>query len=72
MDVLPPALSRGRQHRRPQNGTNGDAAESDIHTDEAGERSLAGHPCAAGCGHVCWMAVGDRKSTVNVQEPIRG
>ncbi|KAF9235674.1 hypothetical protein BU15DRAFT_89510 [Melanogaster broomeanus] len=24
----------------------------------ARERSLAGHPCAAGCGHFCWAAVG--------------
>ncbi|KAG0696924.1 hypothetical protein DFH29DRAFT_812461 [Suillus ampliporus] len=22
------------------------------------ERTLAGHPCAAGCGHYCWAAVG--------------
>ena len=21
-------------------------------------RKLAGHPCAAGCGHICWVASG--------------
>lgn len=56
-----PSLMRGRQLQREQDGEN-DAEEGR----GAGERSMAGHPCAAGCGHICWAAVGRRSDDRDV------
>ncbi|KAL4080472.1 hypothetical protein J3A83DRAFT_4199450 [Scleroderma citrinum] len=73
MDMLTPAVGlRGRQLHRVQNSTNGDAPLGNVSTGSTGERSLASHPCAAGCGHLCWMALMDRKHEGNVQEPMKG
>ena len=71
MDTLAPVLSSRHRFHGVQNGTNGDAAVSGA-LGGTGEHSLAGHPCAAGCGHFCWMAIGEGKPPADVQNPMRG
>lgn len=55
---IPTSLSaRGRSliRERDDNGEDGDEVTC---SEGRGERTLAGHPCAAGCGHYCWATVG--------------
>jgi hypothetical protein len=40
-------------------GTVIDVATGGSSPDQADRvRRLAGHPCASGCGHICWVAIG--------------
>ncbi|KAF9220562.1 hypothetical protein BS17DRAFT_787288 [Gyrodon lividus] len=54
-DLPVPSIVRGRQLQRDQDGES--EAEGRALSDRAGERSMAGHLCAAGCGHFCWAAI---------------
>ncbi|KAH7885076.1 hypothetical protein F5I97DRAFT_1810259 [Phlebopus sp. FC_14] len=47
-----PYAARGRQLHRDQDDVN-----DTVDKVKMMERSMAGHPCAAGCGHFCWAAV---------------
>ncbi|KAG2751139.1 hypothetical protein P692DRAFT_20918426 [Suillus brevipes Sb2] len=54
---IPTSLSaRGRSLIR-ERDDNGEGEEVTC-SESRGERTLAGHPCAAGCGHYCWATVG--------------
>lgn len=54
---IPTSLSaRGRSLIR-ERDDNGEGEEVTCSKSQ-GERTLAGHPCAAGCGHYCWATVG--------------
>ena len=53
-----PLITRGRQLQREGEGEN-EAEERGVR-ERPRERSMTGHPCAAGCGHFCWAAVGKR------------
>ncbi|KAI6155834.1 hypothetical protein BKA82DRAFT_1008041 [Pisolithus tinctorius] len=53
MDPLPsPTVSRGRLRVTTD-------VDGTVQGNGKGERHLAGHPCAAGCGHFCWVAAMD-------------
>ncbi|KAG2123096.1 hypothetical protein DEU56DRAFT_745653 [Suillus clintonianus] len=55
---IPTSLSaRGRSLIRDRDD-DGEEGEGVASSEDRGERTLAGHPCAAGCGHYCWTAVG--------------
>lgn len=55
---IPTSLSaRGRSLIRERNG-DGEEGEEVTYSESRGERTLAGHLCAAGCGHYCWATVG--------------
>lgn len=55
---IPTSLSpRGRLLIRERNG-DGEEGEEVTCSESRGERTLAGHLCAAGCGHYCWATVG--------------
>lgn len=55
---IPTSLSaRGRSLIR-ERDDNGEEGEEVTCSEGRGERTLAGHPCAAGCGHYCWATVG--------------
>ena len=56
-----PMSTRGRQLQREQDGGGEGEEGRGMYTRErVRERRMAGHPCAAGCGHFCWAAVGQR------------
>ncbi|KAG1785218.1 uncharacterized protein HD556DRAFT_1423791 [Suillus plorans] len=57
---IPTSLStRGRSLIRERNGDgDGEEGEEVTCSESRGERTLAGHLCAAGCGHYCWATVG--------------
>ncbi|KAG1739394.1 uncharacterized protein EDB91DRAFT_1134938 [Suillus paluster] len=57
VDIPAPSSARGRSLIRERDD---DVEEGEEVTSSEGwrERTLAGHPCAAGCGHYCWAAVG--------------
>ncbi|KAG2139627.1 uncharacterized protein EDB93DRAFT_1298463, partial [Suillus bovinus] len=51
---IPPSLSaRGRSLLR-ERDNDGEEGEEVTYSEGRGERTLAGHLCAAGCGHYCW------------------
>ncbi|KAG1810953.1 uncharacterized protein BJ212DRAFT_1526217 [Suillus subaureus] len=55
---IPTSLSaRGRSLIR-ERDDDGEEGEEVTCSESRGERTLAGHPCAAGCGHYCWATVG--------------
>lgn len=55
---IPTSLSdRGRSLIR-ERDDDGEEGEEVTCSEGRGERTLAGHPCAAGCGHYCWATVG--------------
>jgi hypothetical protein len=51
-----PLTTRGRQLQREHEAEH-EAEDGRGVRERARERSMAGHPCAAGCGHFCWAAV---------------
>ncbi|KAG2077771.1 hypothetical protein BDR04DRAFT_1064549 [Suillus decipiens] len=55
---IPTSLSaRGRSLIR-ERDDDGEEGEEVTCSEGRGGRTLAGHPCAAGCGHYCWATVG--------------
>jgi len=58
VELAMPLIPRGRRLQREQEGEGG--GEEGRGREQARERGMAGHPCAAGCGHFCWAAVGQR------------
>lgn len=58
-----PSGVRGRQLQREQEGEN---EESRGVSGRAKERGMAGHLCAAGCGHFCWVAVRHKSNDQDV------
>ncbi|KAF8838899.1 hypothetical protein BDN67DRAFT_970862 [Paxillus ammoniavirescens] len=62
-----PLIARGRQLQRDQVSENEAGEGRGGPLDRPGEKSMAGHLCAAGCGHFCWAAVG--RSNDNQGEP---
>jgi hypothetical protein len=62
-----PLMARGRQLQRDQVSEHEAGEGRGGPLDRPGERNMAGHLCAAGCGHFCWAAVG--RSNDNQGEP---
>jgi hypothetical protein len=57
VDILASSSTRGRSLTRERDDDGGE--EQEVTSFEGQwERTLAGHLCAAGCGHFCWAAVG--------------
>ena len=54
-----PLIKRGRQLQREQDGES-QGEERRGARQNAGERGMAGHACAAGCGHFCWAAIAQK------------
>ncbi|KIJ61068.1 hypothetical protein HYDPIDRAFT_97184 [Hydnomerulius pinastri MD-312] len=62
------SAARGRQLQRNQDGEH-DPGDGGGLIDRMGERNMAGHACAAGCGHFCWAAIGRSTSGEGHDEP---
>ncbi|KAI9462992.1 hypothetical protein HD554DRAFT_2206502 [Boletus coccyginus] len=62
VELAMPLIPRGRrlQREREGEGEGEGKVEEGRGREQARERGMAGHPCAAGCGHFCWAAVGQR------------
>ncbi|KAG2341601.1 hypothetical protein BDR05DRAFT_888115 [Suillus weaverae] len=57
VDISTSLSARGRSLIR-ERDDDGEEGEDVTCSEGRGERTLAGHPCAAGCGHYCWATVG--------------
>jgi hypothetical protein len=58
VDIPACSSARGRSLTREREDDGGEEREEVTSSEGLWERTLAGHPCAAGCGHFCWAAVG--------------
>ncbi|OJA08915.1 hypothetical protein AZE42_07365 [Rhizopogon vesiculosus] len=57
VDIPAYSSARGRSLTREREDDGGEEREEITSSQGQWERTLAGHPCAAGCGHFCWAAV---------------
>lgn len=58
VDIPACSSARGRSLIRERDDDGGDERGEVTGSENQGERTLAGHRCAAGCGHFCWAAAG--------------
>ena len=62
LDIPASSSARGRSLIRERDDDSWEEGEEVTSSEGRRERTLAGHPCAAGCGHYCWAAVGGHPS----------